>query len=1357
MSSLFWRQFKALSLKNWIVLSQHYFLNSFRCVILPIALGVFFAVAQRFFADPNNNGIGLPIAVYPLHEHFDGTLSLLWVDATTGNSSPSPSDIITRVTQNFSPYQKAAVKQVEHVDQVAQLCPSNFNGFSECFAGVIFYDIPSEGSAPVNYTIRADPGLLKVDVINHLSAFETRILPLQWAIDQAIILAQTGIEFPAPLEWPFTHDTNEAQATDLRLSAVTAERANLLTSHMKAMGLLESARIVSWHVSLSLAYIPAWTIVSIIWHYRIFTETPAGLVFIIHIIFGLVLASYSFFTSAPFGKSPQLAAVTSTLCSFVLAIIGLVFKADTAGAVVFSLFFPPSWYIFAIRAICGWELHQQTPQVLEKDPSFGLMLLPLLIIGILNIFLWPWLGCLLENVLYGARTPRKMKSSSQAATTEDANVPPDVAISIRNLKKTFRTSFFSKSKSITAVEDLSLDIPKNGIFVLLGSNGAGKSTILSILANLIGRTDGAIQFETEHGGNMLDRPFRGTLGIVPQKNVLFPDLSCYQTLRVWQAIKWSKHSNTDEDLRQLLRDCDLGAKMYHHADVLSGGQKRKLQLAIGLVGGSKVLLVDECTSGVDPLSRRAIWRTLNAARQERTIVLTTHFLDEADLLADNIAILAAPGKLVAQGTPVALKRNHGEGYTIQVTFDTDVFGKEQSSQSPTLLLQQIRSHAKEATMTIVSPCQALYHLKSDDHVVTEGALETLEEHFGRFNVSSWDILSTSIEDIFLDLMKKHDPRSKFLSASSVESFSEELAPEDPFKIAKPLDLTPGRTVSPTEQALTIFYKRLLISRRSWLVPLLSILVAVAGSTIPLVFFNDSEPTPCSSTQLEDNSYTIRLFLPLYGMVYPVQSAPFIYPLESPPGLLSTFNNFSEKWDGPSADYWKRYSTSINATSVPDNTTFVERIQQDYKQLQVGGISVDLDSGVSLVAWHAQSPGDLGPVMLNLASNVLYNHALNMSGNGARVPAVITAGYSAFTWGQSVNLISLFIALKWLTFFGAAMAVYPAFYAIYVSKERRSSVQAMQFSNGLTNPAGLWAGHLMFDLIFIILASTIIAAVFGSVASQLYGVGLLWLVMVLYGIAATLFAYCVTLFVSSPLAAFATVAGYEVLMFGLYITGYILTLTYAKSSKADSIMNTFHFTISLLSPIASLIRAGFVSSNAFSLLCKGDEISLSIMGDIMRFGGPILYLILWSVILFGVLVRYDSGSIRPFWKRRGKGELSEKQWSTGDLLQVHRVTKTFGSDKAVDNVTFDVAANRIFGLLGPNGGGKTTTFNMIRGDIMPDSGEILVNIRKLTASSFSARRRPVGDPGRPLVTGHGLDPLLPNAVLSATLGSAQQKA
>jgi ATP-binding cassette, subfamily A (ABC1), member 3 len=105
---------------------------------------------------------------------------------------------------------------------------------------------------------------------------------------------------------------------------------------------------------------------------------------------------------------------------------------------------------------------------------------------------------------------------------------------------------------------------------------------MSIVGGLAGQTSGQVIFE---GGHL--RPPRGSIGLVPQKNVLFPELSCLQTLRVWRAIKWSPTSDPNEDLEELLKNCDLGKKIKSNADTLSGGQKRKLQLAIGLLGGSK--------------------------------------------------------------------------------------------------------------------------------------------------------------------------------------------------------------------------------------------------------------------------------------------------------------------------------------------------------------------------------------------------------------------------------------------------------------------------------------------------------------------------------------------------------------------------------------------------------------------------------------------------------------------------------------------------------------------------------------------------------------------------------------------------
>ncbi|KAH9885418.1 P-loop containing nucleoside triphosphate hydrolase protein [Cubamyces lactineus] len=1356
MAGLFFRQSGVLFWKNWIVMSKHPWLNLLRCFIMPVAYGIFLAVAQLFLNKPNNYGLGTAIPVPKLQDVYDGSLALIWADGTNGTgTNPSAHDIIAHITRDFSSKQLNNVRQLSSPEDIPEACPQNFNLFSECFAAVAFNSLPGpDGTLPLNYTLRADGGLFHIDVTKHTSDYEKRILPLQWAIDSAIIELQTGTAPQTPQEWPFTQETNDEQFTDIRLSYIRGlrtllvlalficyvgiayqlpgsfggERANLLTAHLKAMGLMDSARILSWHVSISLAYLPAWIIVAIIWHFRIFTATNVGLVIVIHLLLGFTLASWSFFVATPFGKSPQLAAVSSTFLAIVFAILALVFsRASTGAAFVFSLIFPPGFYIFAIRAVCGFEAHQITTSVTQPDPDNALRLLPLIIAAIIDVFLWPWLAVLWERRLYDARNPSNRSWFRRRKATSEDGVPtigPDIAISIRNLGKDFKTSLFKGEKSlVTAVSDLSLEIPKYGIYVLLGSNGAGKSTTMSILAGLLGRTRGSVLFE---GG--VERPPRGTIGIVPQKNVLFPELTCYQTLRVWRAVKRADTHSEEDDIEQLLKDCDLGKKIHYNANALSGGQKRKLQLAIGLIGGSKVILVDECTSGVDPLSRRALWRTLSSVKNERTVVFTTHFLDEADLLADTIAVLAAPGKLVAHGTPVALKSTLGEGYTVNVSFKQEGEHSEKHSVGhQTELLDRIRTIAPLTYTSTSAPHEVSYHLKLKDAAVVQEVLSLVEDNQDAYGVSSYSVMGTSIEDIFLGLMhddtRNEDKELEKSGSAETPSLSTSPTPTPPV-----LELTNGRRRSPLSQALTIFHKRVLIARRSWLTPCLALLVGVAGSCVPIFFLSNRAQT-CVRTFR--SVPTTPVYLPDSPLGFVTEFALQSRVLASPPGIITALGNTTR---------------SLLVDNIPDQATFVQTIDQTFRNQSFGGVSVDPQSGEALVAWEATPPGFTGLVMLNLASNILYNQALNATGRTADSPSLILANYQAFPGIAAGTLV----ALKWVAFFGAAMAVYPAFFSLYVAKERRSSVQAMQLSNGLSDPIGLWLGHLLFDSIVGVINATLIVVIFAAATNQFHGLGFFWVVLVLYGIVGALFSYCVSLMVASPLAAFALSAGYQVIMFVLYLAAYLLVLTYAKTSDAGKDLTIIHYTMSVLAPVASALRASFVSVNLFSLLCDGTHpVTASSLGDISRYGGPILYLFLYGFALFAILVWADSGSLLPRKITRPRKRAASPQADavddsaaalpgkvagkdvddeaavvsdSADALRVLNIVKAFGkaSNRVVDNVSFGVSQDTIFALLGPNGAGKTTTFNIIRGDVIPDQGDVFINGISIVHHPRSAR-------------------------------------
>jgi len=273
---------------------------------------------------------------------------------------------------------------------------------------------------------------------------------------------------------------------------------------------------------------------------------------------------------------------------------------------------------------------------------------------------------------------------------------------------------------------------------------------------------------------------------------------------------------------------------------------------------------------------------------------------------------------------------------------------------------------------------------------------------------------------------------------------------------------------------------------------------------------------------------------------------------------------------------------------------------------------------------------------------------------------------------------------------------------------------------------------------IVLATSVLAVIiFRGVSDAGYHIEYLFVVFFLYGIASTLLSYVISLFSRSQLASFAFAAGGQAVMFLLYFIAYLSVLTYSPTNKVDDYLLVTHFTIGLITPSGNLIRALFVALNVFSTTCAGNQIA-SYPGKITLFGGPILYLIGQSFFLFGVLLWWDSGSIwarirRKQYKKEDveetdplddeiAAEIKRVSAAPDDGLRVQHITKAYGSNVAVQDITFGVKRGQVFALLGPNGAGKSTTISLIRGDILPShtSGGIYVEDIPLSKRRAAAR-------------------------------------
>eukprot|EP01084_Bolivina_argentea_P195832 335847_1 len=240
-------------------------------------------------------------------------------------------------------------------------------------------------------------------------------------------------------------------------------------------------------------------------------------------------------------------------------------------------------------------------------------------------------------------------------------------IMIRNLKKYFYSSIFGGGDTVKAVDNISLDLYSGQIFCLLGHNGAGKTTTISMLTGLLDTTDGNALILGNYISDGM-KQIRKSIGICPQHDVLFDRLTVREHLELFCKLKGVSSKLIESQVNKTLKDIDLIEKEHSFPCNMSGGQRRKLSLGIAFIGGSKIVFLDEPTSGMDPASRRITWEFIQKQKRNRCIVLTTHFMDEADILSDKIGIMCN-GRLQCYGSSLFLKRLYGVGYTFTISLN----------------------------------------------------------------------------------------------------------------------------------------------------------------------------------------------------------------------------------------------------------------------------------------------------------------------------------------------------------------------------------------------------------------------------------------------------------------------------------------------------------------------------------------------------------------------------------------------------------------------------------------------------------------------------------------------------------------
>ncbi|MXQ90013.1 hypothetical protein E5288_WYG013954 [Bos mutus] len=907
----------------------------------------------------------------------------------------------------------------------------------------------------------------------------------------------------------------------------------------------------------------------------------------------------------------------------------------------------------------------------------------------------------------------------------------------------FMQEFTLQNMTVLAVQDLSLNLYEGQITVLLGHNGAGKTTTLSILTGLYRPTSGKVYISGyDISKDMVQ--VRKSLGLCPQDDILFHHLTVSEHLYFYCVIKGVPPEIQSKEINKMLISFGLIEKHDALAKSLSGGMKRKLSIIIALIGGSKVVILDEPTSGMDPVSRRFTWDVLQKHKENRTVLLTTHHMDEADVLGDRIAIMAK-GTLQCCGSTIFLKKVYGVGYHLIIVKDRHCDVQEIS--------ELIKYHIPEARLENNVAAELSFVLPKEYTDRFKALFTEMEDRQEELGIASFGISITTMEEVFirvsqsnnqiLQTLKNEDESEDTNQNMNVPRNFERSYASSNLNERSNITLNTGWTLY-SQQFFAMFMKRAMFSWRNWNLILLQIL-ALLG--IFYFLMSDVE------LSIGEEDLDREMDLEQYGQTI----VPF---------SISGNSEFTTNFVKNLEILLKAKKQKLHEVKGDLKTYLVDSQKCIYSCIIAFSIEVNGNEN-TVNFWFNDEAYHSSPLSLAVLDNVIF---MSLSGPDASITVINKPQpvRSASSGPKYSMMTGTQIALN--LYFGVSILV--SGFCLLTVNERVTKAKHIQFLSGVY-ALNFWLSALLWDFLIFFISCCLLLVVFTFSDLKILVTGYRLLdtlfIFMVFGWAVIPFMYLISFLFSSHTSAYAklVIFNYCAGIFGAVADVTISSIQGEEAASKSLLLNAMmvlpihnfgmsisrhydiqhtKFACTSKEKVSSVMNCSKAVTERSIYTLEYDAVgryllAMAVTGLLFLLLIFLLETTLWKVktfvfryILFGIFKKSNKDRVSKELSGESEDEdvqnernriLENPQESLNSIVLIKELIKVYFSKPvvlAVRNISVAIQKQECFGLLGLNGAGKTTTFEILTGEEVASSGDVFVERLSITKNILKVRSK-----------------------------------